>query len=241
MTHLDSDAALDALLGAADSAVLHTLDQSVNIDGGRAAIFATVTSDERLGTQDASTAGYAPGQHSLSIVAEVISNFGDPSLLSEEVTDPALGSADFVVSSTRSNLLSGAYPVLNAQLERVLGLLEEIAETLARMEVWLIDRGFGVQERVELQAARNTVIFLHGGLSHRVLDRGAVSQGLREAKRSLDEVDQLVRSSPVEVGLTFVFIPGMRSALEGLVALGPLIRRLFSTDDDNTRVPAPTW
>ncbi|MFC5959038.1 hypothetical protein ACFP51_32765 [Streptomyces pratens] len=43
MTHFDSDAELDALLHSADDAVLTALEEGLNLDAGRAALFAQVT------------------------------------------------------------------------------------------------------------------------------------------------------------------------------------------------------
>ncbi|MGV2918280.1 hypothetical protein [Streptomyces alfalfae] len=45
MTYSNSDTALDALLGAADDAVLTRLDEAADLDAGRAAVFASFTAD----------------------------------------------------------------------------------------------------------------------------------------------------------------------------------------------------
>ncbi|MFE7116800.1 hypothetical protein ACFU99_15430 [Streptomyces sp. NPDC057654] len=43
MPHFDSDAALDALLAEADNAVLTAVDERLDLDAGRAALFTSVT------------------------------------------------------------------------------------------------------------------------------------------------------------------------------------------------------
>ncbi|MEU2287842.1 hypothetical protein ABZ614_39065 [Streptomyces sp. NPDC013178] len=47
MTHFDSDAELDALLRSADDAVLTAVEDSLDLDAGRAVLFAQVTVPER--------------------------------------------------------------------------------------------------------------------------------------------------------------------------------------------------
>jgi hypothetical protein len=47
MTHFDSDAELDALLQTADEAVLTAVEDTLDLDAGRAAIFALVTTPDR--------------------------------------------------------------------------------------------------------------------------------------------------------------------------------------------------
>jgi hypothetical protein len=47
MTHFDSDAELDALLRSADEAVLTAVEDGLDLDVGRAVLFAQVTVRER--------------------------------------------------------------------------------------------------------------------------------------------------------------------------------------------------
>ncbi|MEU5647644.1 hypothetical protein [Streptomyces milbemycinicus] len=179
MTHFDSDAELDALLQSADDAVLTAVNDGLDLDAGRAALFSLVTTPEGGDRQP-------PGW--------VISPDGT-------VTDfagiPVEHTYEYEVSFDGSVMQVVCWPSTvetNDLVNRILDLLDEISHDLDGLRRWLDCVSEGkplVPGRVEKAATWLAALVL--GVRERNMSEGAALSSIHMVRHELRQVRMVLR------------------------------------------------
>ncbi|MFC6064363.1 hypothetical protein [Streptomyces ochraceiscleroticus] len=227
MTNFDSDAALDALLGAADDAVLGALTDGLDLVNGLSATGVTPAPAPR-----GSRAG-TPGPE----VAEAAPQDERPR--APEAPDPL--PAPLPASSDSPSSAHGSAPADdNVLVSELLELLQTALEQLDTLQRSL-DR---LPYSVSVEAVSAPLAWLREGVALRTADAafalGALGQAERLLKRSYrqllvgklvvaEESDVLVRSKQ-----------RAHSLLRLVQAARPLVVRLFADETDCSALPLPT-
>ncbi|MFI0820767.1 hypothetical protein ACH4TX_32180 [Streptomyces sp. NPDC021098] len=229
MTHFDSDAALDALLQTADDAVLTAVNDGLDLDAGRAALFTLVTTPERGDRQ--------PPSWTISPDGTVTDFAGIP------VEDTCQYEVRLEGPATRVVRWPGTVET-NDLVNRILDLLDQISHDLDGLRRWLNclseDEPL-VPGRVE-NAATWLAALVMGVQERNMSEETAVSSihmvrhELREMQRRLSPFFRNGARTDVQV------TQGRLNRLTDLLtAAKSLVQMLFADEGDHSYVlPVPT-
>ncbi|WP_438295859.1 hypothetical protein [Streptomyces sp. HUAS TT7] len=209
MTYLDSEAALDALLTAADDEVLARLDDAVDIDGGCAVIF----------TQEQHPPGVPDARDERDLFVDWVT--------------PDFRTNQFLVVTRLDDLDNREH---NFQVIRVVDALARVVMKLESLATWLRRHDFRYRGQALLLRPRGEIGRLRQGIAARDLDREDALRILAETQRNLQRVEQLVQRRGDE-NTTRGFVAREAHLRELLAEAQALVVRLFAGDDQNIPVP----
>ncbi|MGV9884479.1 hypothetical protein [Streptomyces sp. NPDC003006] len=226
MTHFDSDAALDALLEVADDAVLTAVEARLDLDTGRAALFALVTKPERGDRPAASW------------------KFGPDGTVTDFAGIPVEPIHHHDVQVEGDTLHWSCTIDLNNLVNEILELLCKIADDLESLQRWM---GAMSSEQPLAPGRAETAATMLGSLvlgvrernMHEEMALGLVSAAFEETRTMRTELRNAHAHRMFDGDWSWADHQ-CRQILNSLEAAQPLVTKLFADDgEDSLPLPLP--